>query len=189
MLHTVTLMDGSTTEVTMCNDVVVHGVDAAGGYLGLVSAEAAASVADGPPPDARAAWQWQGAWVYRTPLVEACADALAAIDAAAGSARLRYITDVPGQSATYAEKRSQSAAYIAAPDGLVPPFVQAEADAMACTPLAAAQYIQATAQAWEQIGPAVERERRRGKLAVAAAATADECQVCLQAALAALAAV
>lgn len=185
----ITQLDGSVIEAESNDATVVHGVDANGHYLGLVPPEAATAVSSGPPPDLRAAWLWQARWVYITPLSEACADALVAIDVAAGMARLRYITDVPGQAATYAEKRTQAQAYVAAPDGLVPPFVQAEADAMGATAMQSAQYILATAQAWEQIGPAIERERRRGKLAVQAAATPGECQACMQAAIEALAAV
>lgn len=183
-----TLPDGTTQEVDSNDAVVVHGVDAAGHYLGLAAPELATAVADCPPPDARPAWAWRGGWVYEAPLAEVISEAQAAIDAAAGMARLRYITDVPGQAATYAEKRTQAAAYTAAPDGQVPPFVQAEADAMGVPALQAAQYILATAQAWEQIGPAIERERRRGKVVVQSAITELACRDALAAALAALAA-
>lgn len=181
-----TQLDGTVVEVEGNDAEVVHGVGGDGRYLGLVDVADAHAVSVGPPPDARAGWRWADQWLYDQPLSDAKTEAQTNIDAAAGMVRLRYITDVPGQAATYAEKRTQADAYVAAPDGPVPPFVQAEADAMGVTPLQAAQYILATAQAWEQIGPAIERERRRGKLLVGAAATLGECQTLLAAALDAL---
>jgi hypothetical protein len=185
----ITLLDGTTAEVVSNDAIVVHGADAAGAYLGLVDPALAVSVTDGPPPDARPHWRWAGGWHYDEPLADTQAAAAAAIDAAAGMARLRYITDVPGQAATYAEKRAQAQAFVGAPGPVAPAFVQAEADAMGVTALQAAQYILATALAWEQIGPAIERERRRGKIAVQAASTAATCTAALQAALGAIAAI
>ncbi len=97
------------------------------------------------------------------------------IDRAAGEARLRYITDVPGQQATYMTKAQQAREFLGAPEGEVPPYVQAEAEAMGVAALPAAEYIAATEHAWSNvIGPGIERARRAGKLAVSAASGADE---------------
>jgi len=110
-----------------------------------------------------------------SPLAAARFYALRDVDAAAGRARLRYITDVPGQQAVYMTKLQQAQAYAAATalsaQAEVPPYVAAEA---AATGLSAAQVtnnILALAAMWnEQAGPAIEGARMGGKAAVVAAA-------------------
>lgn len=182
---------GGRVAVQSCEAVVVHAVDAAGIYLGLLPPDQAPAAAHHPPP-AGAWWRWQaGAWCWCPPLAVRVAEALAQIDAAAGQARLAYITDVPGQQGTYLLKEQQASAYLAAlatdADAAVPPFVAAEAEALATTPALAAQGIVATAALWaDQLAPAIECERRRGKLACAAAADEAALSSALSAALAAL---
>lgn len=184
--------DGSRVAVHSCEDVVVHAVDAAGLYLGLLPPEQAPGVAHNPPPPG-AWWRWQaGAWCWCPPLAVRVSEALASIDAAAGQARLAYITDVPGQQGTYLLKEQQASAYLAAlatdANAPVPPFVAAEAEALATTPVLAAQGIVATAQLWaDQLAPAIECERRRGKLACANATDEAALAAALASALAALA--
>jgi hypothetical protein len=101
--------------------------------------------------------------------------ACAAIDRAAGEARLRYITDIPGQDQTYMIKREQALAYAAAvaldPDAPVPSYIAAEATALAQSPAATATTIATQADDWnDTINPQIEAARLAGKAAVAAAA-------------------
>ena len=145
-----------------------YGMDANGNYLGLVPHSEVHINIGGPMPAGR---QWQnvaGTWLEVLTLDQAKNFALSDIDTAAGSARLRYITDVPGQQAVYMEKLAQSQAFLAAPSGKVPPYVQAEATAMATDTTTAANYILQTAAAWNnQLSPAIEQARRLGKIAIA----------------------
>jgi hypothetical protein len=97
------------------------------------------------------------------------------IDRVAGEARLRYITDVPGQQATYLIKAQQARQYLADTAAPVPPYVQAEADAMGVSPVAAAESIAELETLWSDVvGPGIERARRAGKIAVSAASGEDE---------------
>lgn len=100
------------------------------------------------------------------------------IDLEAGAARLRYITDVPGQQAVYVTKRDQAAAYIAAvaadpeADPLPTPgaYIAAESSALNITPLQLAQEVMALSALWEgTLSPAIEALRISGKAAVSAA--------------------
>lgn len=89
------------------------------------------------------------------------------IDAAAGRARSRYLTTVPGQEATYTAKYAQAQAYIAAayPADTTPyPWVAQEASRTGMTPAQAADRIKITGDAWANvIGPAIEGLRIGGK--------------------------
>ena len=104
-----------------------------------------------------------------------------AIDQAAGAARLRYITDVPGQQAVYMVKLQQAQAYVAAhaedAGAAVPPYIAAEANAVGMTPLEVATEVVALAAQWNDVvGPAIEAARLGGKAAVTAA-PADEAAI------------
>ena len=89
------------------------------------------------------------------------------IDAAAGRARSRYLTTVPGQEATYTAKYAQAQAYIAAAypaDTTTYPWVAQEASRTGMTPTQAADRIKITGDAWANvIGPAIEGLRIGGK--------------------------
>lgn len=106
--------------------------------------------------------------------------ALRDIDRAAGEARLRYITDVPGQQAVYLVKLQEAAAYVAAyaasPQAAVAgPYIAAEAAATGTTALAVAEMVVGLGGAWNGVvGPAIEGARMGGKSAVAAAAGATD---------------
>lgn len=105
------------------------------------------------------------------PLADVLASALTAIDTAAGAARSRYITTVPGQEATYLIKAQQARDYQAAGHtGNVPSLVQAEADATGETPQLACGRILAEEAAWVAKAAQIETARRRGKIAAQAAA-------------------
>lgn len=97
------------------------------------------------------------------------------IDAAAGAARLRFITDVPGQQAVYMVKLQQALAYQAAhaadAGAAVPPYIAAEAQALGTTAIAVADLVVDLATVWNDVvGPQIEAARLAGKAAVTAAA-------------------
>lgn len=105
--------------------------------------------------------------------------ALAAVDNAAGIARKRYITDVPGQQAVYLVKLQEAQAYIAAhaadAQAAVPPYIGAEASATGQSAIAVANTVVALAAYWNgTVGPAIEGARLGGKAAVASADGVDE---------------
>lgn len=121
-------------------------------------------------------------------IAPARAAALALIDSKAGTVRMRYITETAGQQVTYLLKEKQSEAFKAAAYlGAVPLMVQAEADATGRSPQAAADAILAERDTWVNLkAPGIERERRKGKLAVTAAVTVAAINAARDAALAAL---
>lgn len=103
----------------------------------------------------------------------------AAIDQAAGTARRRYITDVPGQEAVYLVKLQEAEAYLLAhaadAGAAVPPYIAAEAAAIGQSAIAVATNVAALGGFWNgTVGPAIEGARLGGKAAVAGAAGADE---------------
>lgn len=168
--HTVfNAFTGAASEVEGNDAEQAHGVDASGVSLGVVPLGTAFSHTP-PPPGPERGWLWsfeRQAWHFTPSMSEAIKAALVTIDAAAGAARLRYITDVPGQFATYALKLEQAKAFL--DGGPVLPFVQAEADAMGSTATEAAQFIVATAAGWQELAPIIEKARRTGKLAASGA--------------------
>jgi TRAP-type C4-dicarboxylate transport system substrate-binding protein len=77
------------------------------------------------------------------------------IDEAAGKARLRYITSVPGQEAVYLEKMNQAKAYVAE---IIEPtdmtgyeYIEAEATATGMTRQAVAERINAVSVLWNTV--------------------------------------
>lgn len=123
------------------------------------------------------------------------ASAMRQIDLEAGAARLRYITDVPGQQAVYVTKRDQAAAYLAAvaadpaadPLPAPGPYIEAEAAALGVTPLSLASEVMAIATLWEDtLSPVIEALRIAGKAAVQAAGDEEGVQAALEEVIAAL---
>ena len=99
------------------------------------------------------------------------------VDVAAGEARQRYITTVPGQEITYELKRLQAEAHAAAgyPADLSPyPMIAAEQAARGGTAQAASDYILATSGAWVQLAANIEQIRRGAKVALDKASTGLE---------------
>lgn len=145
------------------------------------------------PPQPSPAHEWSGdalAWALNpallpTALAEAQTAAQAQVDAAAGRARLRYITDVPGQQATYQRKEQQAREWSVLGFPLpAPSFIQAEADALGAHPQTVAQQVCALADYWAYVkGPEIEAARIAGKAAVRAAETLEAVQAALDAAL------
>lgn len=97
--------------------------------------------------------------------------ALDAVDSAAGSARMRYITSVPGQAETYSKKEQQARAWIASGfEGEAPSFIAAEAAALDVRPEVLAAEVVAVANLWENDkGPAIEAARRKWKVLISGA--------------------
>lgn len=88
------------------------------------------------------------------------------IDQAAGEARLRYITESPGQTGVYLEKMKQAASYLentpSNMDGYE--YIVGEAEARGVTYPEAAQLIMDIANYWnKQISPAIEKIRINAK--------------------------
>ncbi len=100
------------------------------------------------------------------------------IDAAAGRARCRYLTTVPGQEATYTAKYQQAKDYIAAdcPSDVSPyQWIAQEALRTGLSPQEAATRIKGLGDQWANvIGPAIEGLRIGGKDALDALATVPE---------------
>lgn len=105
-------------------------------------------------------------------LVERIARAHSDIDNAAGQARLRYITSVPGQAETYQRKEAEARQWAGAGfTGSPPPFIAAEADALQVSAQSVAQEIITVADYWANIkGPQIEAARRKWKV------LASQCQ-------------
>ncbi|MDO9094428.1 MAG: hypothetical protein Q8R98_09685 [Rubrivivax sp.] len=118
--------------------------------------------------------------------------ALRDIDDAAGEARLRYITDVPGQQAVYLVKLQEAQAYLVAHTAdpltaVAGPHIAAQATRTAKSALVVAQEVVDTGGLWlGTMSPAIEAERMAGKEAVADAQTSEELESVLAAAMSAL---
>lgn len=112
--------------------------------------------------------------------------AFAAVDAAAGRARTHYITSAPGQDGTYLMKAEQAAAYRAAgyPADASPWLLIAlEAQATGQTPQEVADLVLATRDAWILKAAEIEAARIGGKRNISAAATVEEVEAALNAAV------
>lgn len=108
-------------------------------------------------------------------LADVQATALKTIDADAETLRSVYITANSGQVATYILKYNEATAYkTAGYTGDVPGLVQSEVDATGDTPQAAADSIIAQYEAWSALAASIETIRRKAKIAVSAATTADD---------------
>ncbi len=113
------------------------------------------------------------------------------IDNEAGAARLRYITEVPGQQAVYMRKKEQATAYMAAIDGnpaaTVPPYIASESAALQVPAAEVAQTVLVLAALWEDnLSPAIEATRVAGKAAVDAAEDLPGVDLAVAAAVSAL---
>jgi hypothetical protein len=98
----------------------------------------------------------------------------AKIDVAAGRFRLRFITDVPGQSGTYIEKEKQAWRCLADEDEAEWPMIAGEAAARGITPAEMAAFIAGIAAEWRAVDALIETRRITAKLEVSAATTAEE---------------
>lgn len=104
-------------------------------------------------------------------------DAKKAIDRAAGRARAKYITAVPGQEATYLLKATEAETYISngRPEDTTPyPLMTAEAQVRGISVSEMADLIITTKNAWVQLAAQVEVLRIDGKLQIDNATTHEE---------------
>lgn len=126
-------------------------------------------------------------------LTDVKAAAAAQVDLAAGTTRSKYITTAPGQEAAYTEKARQCEAYKAdgypaTPDPISHAYVVAEANAKGCSYQAACDAILAERDQWAVLGAKIEESRRKAKIAISSATTAEAVEAALQTGLAELAA-
>jgi hypothetical protein len=171
--------------------VLMHAVDEDGNYAGLHTLdEAGYTRVDGPPPGPGFHHEG-GQWVRTLVLADEKKRALDAIDVKAGQVRLRFITDVPGQQATYIRKAEQARAYAAAGyTGTLPPYIAAEAAATGLTAAECTDTIIGLSDLWEgTVGPAIEQVRIGGKQAVTTAADIEAVNTALATALGTLEAI
>lgn len=98
---------------------------------------------------------------------------LGQIDIECGQFRARFITTTPGQEMTYLEKERQARAWLADadPDDADYPMLAAEAAARGLSMSAQVDLVIAQADAWRQLGAAIEGARMGAKAAVQAATT------------------
>ena len=96
------------------------------------------------------------------------------IDAEAGAFRSRFITDVPGQQQTYAEKEAEARVWRPEAEPGDFPFLTAEASARGVPIADVVALIIATADAWRLLGAAIEGARMGAKAGVSAARQASD---------------
>ena len=109
---------------------------------------------------------WDGtAWIdprseadHAADLEAARAAARRAVNHARGQARLRYITDEPGQAMVYLDKEAQAMAWLADPDPDPAhyPAIRAEVGSTALTAHEVAQVYVTQAAIWRQVSAAIE---------------------------------
>ena len=160
------------------------------GKAAFVDAVRAALVSDGVPGADTATIELDG---VRPPAPSEVKALSLEIDRAAGEARERYITVVPGQAETYTAKALEAERYIAAgaPTDLTQyPLIQAEVNAFGYPDgAAAANAILAKRDLWMQKGAQIEELRLKYKNLISKATTIQEAARLRQQALQALAAV
>ena len=107
-----------------------------------------------------------------------CAECIVEVNEAIGTARLPYVTNIPGQEMIYNAKEREALTYLAAdpkPADLSEfPFMAAEVGVSADTPLELAQLWQTTAAQWRVVGPAFEELRLSAIRDLKAATTMNE---------------
>ena len=165
---------GITEEYTNTSELV-NAVDSTGTYLGLVPKGTEYAVVPSAPSNDRFKWDFINlTWKYTETLEEIKQQALVDIDGEAGLARLRYITDVPGQQAVYMIKLEQANQYLQDNTSQVP-YIEAEALALQVSLTVAAEQIIYKSNLWNNVvGPQIEGIRRKNKLAIDTATTVDE---------------
>jgi hypothetical protein len=92
----------------------------------------------------------------------------ALIDAGADKVRSMFITNTPGQMATYLEKEAEARRILAGDDAATV-FLSAEAAAIGISVADLAAEVVAQADMWRPIGARIEAARRKAKIGVASA--------------------
>lgn len=106
-------------------------------------------------------------------------DALkAAVDIAAETERLKYITPGEGQALTYMQKSDEARRYLSAEEPVASdyPLLSAEVGITAPDIGGVASVVHAAYSHWQQIGAAIEAARIGGKAAIEAAETGADAQ-------------
>lgn len=115
-----------------------------------------------------------------------------AVDRAAGEARLRYITDVPGQQAVYITKLAEAEAYLASivagqPTAQPGAYIAAEAAVRGISAVQMSELVVVLATQWNAVvGPAIEAARIAAKMQLDAVDTVPDIEAARDAAIAAL---
>lgn len=166
---------GEPTVIYSNDEEQVHGVDVEGNYLGLVPKGTEFLHINNPPSNPRFTWDFAtSSWVNILTLDEEKDIALAYIDNLAGSTRLRFITEVPGQQAVYMTKLEECKAYLL-DNSVIGSYLQAEANVTGQSLLETANYIVAVSAYWNNvIGPSIESTRRKSKIDISAAVSVAE---------------
>ncbi|MES3092783.1 phage portal protein [Sphingomonas aerolata] len=95
---------------------------------------------------------------------------MARVDLEAERVRLRFVTGGAGQAMTYTRKEAEARAWVAQP-GTPTPFLDAEAEATGATRESVAAVVIAQADAWVQVGSAIEGLRMGAKAGIDRATT------------------
>ncbi len=106
-----------------------------------------------------------------------------AIDAAAETERLKYITPGAGQAMTYQAKAAEAKAFLAAeePQAADFPLLSAEVGITADSLAGVAQIVAGAYSQWQVIGAAIEATRLGGKASIEGAADAEAAQAAFEA--------
>lgn len=122
------------------------------------------------------------AWPPIPDLATRKAELKAAIDAAAETERLKYVTAGAGQSMTYQEKAAEAARFAddPAPDPADYPMLAAEIGITAATLADVAATVAANRAAWRTIGAAIEGARLGAKAAIEAAENVEDAESAAQ---------
>ncbi len=95
---------------------------------------------------------------------------MARVDLEAERVRLRFVTGGAGQAMTYTRKEAEARAWVAQPTTPTP-FLDAEAEATGATRESVAAVVIAQADAWVQVGSAIEGLRMGAKAGIERATT------------------
>jgi hypothetical protein len=112
---------------------------------------------------------------------------LGQVDTAAGEARLRYLTNIPAQDATYTAKRKDAKRFV--DDGYPVeslhryPWVKGDMDAYKTTAIVAVDTILRKAEVWEAVGVTIETIRLKAKKAIREACSVKEKHIIATAAI------
>ncbi len=157
-------LTGLVSTVSSNQTEQIDAVDFQGAYLGKVAKSANVVQVPSPPSTSNLKWDFlTNTWVRNYSIIDVALIAKNDIDNIAGATRLRYITDVPGQQATYLVKKQQADTYLL-DNSIVGPYLAVEAAIMNTSVLTTAQQIVSTYHSWNNyIGPKIEGIRLKAK--------------------------
>jgi len=182
------LVLGSVSESNSWNISTAGSQATINSILTQEAVQAIATFLESTPDFSAQFYTWNGT-AFKENLPALRADALLKIDVAAGQTRLKYLTSIPGQDATYLAKEADCRAYKAAAypeDTTGYQWVVAEAEATGLTPTEATDAIILQANQWRVVGSMIEKVRRGGKIEVSKKIKKSTIEASLSATLAAL---